>query len=217
MRTAEDFNAYYQTPDPWQLTRAHRRDRALSRIIQPHIEGKRVLELGCGEGHLTAPILNSAKQVLGIDISSVAVERANARSLPNASFELGDFLGVSFSGYDVITAVECLYYLSPDEQDAFFRKLVAEHRGTFIISAPIIGENKYRKYFTHGGLLSTFARYGLSLIEWSNLNAYRKAGIGGFAAAIAARLSDRVLPWLPERVVYQRSYVLGCGVVSPAR
>jgi hypothetical protein len=106
----------------------------------------------------------------------------------------------------VIAAIECLYYLSPDEQVKFFRKLLGEHKGTFIMSAPIIGANEHRTYFTHSGLLSTFVRHGLSMVEWGNLNAHWKVGVGGFAAAVAARLSDQMLAWVPERFVYQRCY-----------
>jgi hypothetical protein len=146
--------------------------------------------------------------VRGVDISPVAVERATTLHLPNASFEAQDFLGVTFAGYDVIAAIECLYYLSPDEQEAFFRKLRSEHNGTFIVSGPIIGKSEHRAYFTHNGLLSTFAQHGLRVIEWHNLSAYRRAGLGGLVTAVATRLSDGALPWVPERFVYQRCYVL---------
>jgi cyclopropane fatty-acyl-phospholipid synthase-like methyltransferase len=211
MRTAEDFNAYYKTPDPWRIGHANRRDKALSGAIARHVEGKTVLELGCGEGHLSATVFGGAKRIHGVDISPLAVARATALNIRNASFETADFLSVSFAGYDVIAAIECLYYLSSDEQDAFFRKLVSEHKGEFILSAPIIGSNEYRNYYTHTGLLSTFARYGLTVVEWQNLNAYRKAGLGGTLAAVAARLSDGVLAYCPERFIYQRCYVLRVG------
>jgi 2-polyprenyl-3-methyl-5-hydroxy-6-metoxy-1,4-benzoquinol methylase len=209
LRSTADFNAFYQNaPDPWGVARAERRDRALSRIIKPHIEGKSVLELGCGEGHLTATVFRPAKFVKGVDISTIAVERATTLHLPNAAFEAQDFLDVTFAGYDVIAAIECLYYLTPNEQEAFLRKLRSEHAGTFIVSGPIIGKNEHRTYFTHNGLLSTFARHGLSVIEWSNLNVYRREGLGGLVAAVATRLSDDALPWVPERYVFQRCYVL---------
>lgn len=210
MRSAHDFDSYYQSPDPWGIGKASRRDKALSRIIGPYLAGKAVLELGCGEGHLTASVFCDAHSVKGIDISAVAISRATARSLPNASFQTADFLNVSFVGYDVIAAIECLYYLSPSQQEAFFQKLATEHVGKiFILSGPIIGSNEYRTYFTHEGISETFARHGLSLIEWGNLNAYRKAGLVGALAAVACRLplGSNLLAVLPERLVYQRCYV----------
>jgi SAM-dependent methyltransferase len=215
LRSAEDFNSYYQSPDPWGISRALRRDKALYRIIGPHVAGKDVLELGCGEGHLTASIFRGARSVKGIDISPIAVDRAIALSLPNASFQASDFLNINFAGYDVIAAIECLYYLSPSEQETFFRKLASEHAGKiFVLSGPIIGSNEYRTYFTDGGIRETFARHGLSLVGWRNLNAYRKAGPGATIAAAICRLplGSAVLDALPERYVYQRCYVARCAI-----
>jgi hypothetical protein len=64
LRSADDFDSYYQSPDPWKIGRASRRDRALSRIIAPHAAGKTVLELGCGEGHLTSTIFKGASRTV---------------------------------------------------------------------------------------------------------------------------------------------------------
>lgn len=218
MRSANDFDSYYQSPDPWKIGRASRRDRALARIIGRHVLGKTVLELGCGEGHLTATVFKGASSIKGIDISPIAISRAISLSLPNASFEASDFLDVDFAGYDVVAAIECLYYLSPTEQEAFFGKLASEHAGkVLILSAPIIGSNEYRTYFTDCGIRQTFIRHGLSLVESCNLNAYRKAGVGATIAAGLCRLplGSAVLDILPESYVYQRCYVARCAVVSP--
>ena len=48
--------------------------------------GRRVLELGCGDGRLTVPIAREAAHVLAFDSNAEAVERAR-RSLPH---ELAD-------------------------------------------------------------------------------------------------------------------------------
>ena len=117
MRSAEDFDSYYRSSDPWRIATASRRDKTLSNIIGPYVAGKSVLELGCGEGHLTASVFRDARGVRGIDISPVAVSRAKALSLKNASFVASDFLAVNFAGYDVIAAIECIYYLAPEEQE----------------------------------------------------------------------------------------------------
>jgi predicted TPR repeat methyltransferase len=214
LRSAEEFDSYYQSPDPWKIGQASRRDRVLARTIGPYVAGKAILELGCGEGHLTATVFKSANCIKGIDISSVAVSRAITLSLPNASFQAADFLNISFAGYDVIAAIECLYYLSPTEQETFFRKLASEHAGkVFVVSAPIIGSNEHRTYFTDGGIRQTFARHGLSLVECRNLNAYRKAGVGATIAAGLCRLpvGTAILDILPDRYVYQRCYVARCA------
>ena len=218
MRDAQDFDSFYHSPDPWGIGNASRRDEALSGIIGHYVSDKAIFELGCGEGHLTASVFRNARSIRGVDISSLAISRAVALSLPNASFEVSDFLSLSFAGYDVIAAIECLYYLSPDEQEAFFGKLATEHAGKiFILSGPIIGSNEHRTYFTHDGISAMFARHGLSIIEWRNLNAYRKAGVAATLAAAASRLpfGSKLLSVLPERFVYQRCYIARCAPGNP--
>jgi hypothetical protein len=122
-------------------------------------------------------------------------------------------LKVEFSGYDVVAALECLYYLPEEEQHMFVDKLVREHAGgIFILSAPIIGSNEFRTYYTHSSIERMFSGKGITLIEWCNLNVCRKASIAATFAAAAARLpfGDVVVRSLPEKWVYQRCYVARC-------
>jgi hypothetical protein len=37
MRTAEDFNLYYASPDPWHVARSRFRDRVLRRCLKQFI------------------------------------------------------------------------------------------------------------------------------------------------------------------------------------
>jgi len=60
MRTAAGFNQFYAVTDPWQISHPRLRDKVLRRAVAKFVPGKSVLELGCGEGHLTQAILNSA-------------------------------------------------------------------------------------------------------------------------------------------------------------
>ena len=92
MHSAGDFNQLYATPDPWHISRARFRDKVLRRSVSKFVTGKSVLELGCGEGHLTQAIFDGARTVTGIDFSDVAIERAKALAIPNARFENADFL-----------------------------------------------------------------------------------------------------------------------------
>jgi cyclopropane fatty-acyl-phospholipid synthase-like methyltransferase len=210
MRTASDFDAYYADADPWRISAKHSRDEVLRRSVAQFVAGKTVLELGCGEGHLTHALFWDAANVKGIDISGVAIGRAVSKGLLNATFEKSDFLNVSFEGYGVIAAIECLYYLTPEEQEAFFAKVSREHRGKpLIISGPIIGSNEYRKYFTDVSLRETFARHGLSVLTSHNLNVYR-GGILANIAAVLVRLplGSWLLDYVPTGLIYQRLYAV---------
>jgi SAM-dependent methyltransferase len=208
VRTAEDFNDFYSAVDPWNATRSAFRNRIFRRILSKRVRGQNVLELGSGEGHLTETIFNQARLVTGVDISDVAVARAKARHLTNANFENLDFLRMSFKGYDVIAALECLYYLSPDEQEIFFQKVATEHSGKLLIlSGPIIGKGLHRQYFTHTELTAAFDRHRMTVIKYHNLVINRRGLLTTLMAA-AARAFPTILDWLPERFIFQRCYMI---------
>jgi SAM-dependent methyltransferase len=212
MRTASEFNEYYSKPDPWRITGAWYRDNALRRCIAPLIDGRSVFELGCGEGHLTETVLCGARSVVGVDISQIAIERAKARHLPYASFVAADFLDVSLAGFDVIAAIECLYYLPDSEQDLLLAKLARQHRGLFILSCPIIGDVQHGSYFTHNGLMAKLAAHGIAVQEFHNVSPYRPNAVSRIAVGLFVRLpgSHLALDFLPSRLVYQRLYIGKC-------
>ena len=207
MRTAEDFNRYYATPDPWGVSRATFRDSVLRRRLTRFIRNKSVLELGCGEGHLTQAIFHRARSVTAVDISDVAIARAKALNLRNAKFETADLLETPFGGYDVIAAIECIYYLSHEEQGAFLEKVAREHSGKLLwLSGPIID---YQRYFGHRRLMLEFKTLGFTVVRFYNLSVYwhpLSSRIVGNLLKLP--LGYRLLDRLPERMIYQRLYAL---------
>jgi hypothetical protein len=84
-------------------------------------------------------VFGKARSVVGIDISDVAIARAKSLNLPNARFESGYFLQASFEGYDVITALECVHYLSFEEQGVFLEK---SYQGTPRQNTSAFGSNR---------------------------------------------------------------------------
>ncbi len=207
MRTADDFNRYYATPDPWRISRATFRDRVLRRHLTRAIRNKSVLELGCGEGHLTQAIFHKARSVVAVDISDVAIARAKSLSLRNARFQTADLLETSFGGYDVIAAIECIYYLSRQEQAAFLEKVAREHSGKMLLlSGPIID---YQRYFSHRRLMFAFKTFGFTVVKFHNLSVYWHPLSSRIVAnLLKLPLGYMLLDWLPERMIYQRLYAL---------
>jgi len=207
MRTADDFNRFYATPDPWCVSRATFRDRVLRRRLTRSIRNKSVLELGCGEGHLTQTIFHKARSVMAIDISDVAIARAKSLDLRNAGFETGDLLDISFGGYDVIAAIECIPYLSHEEQGTFLAKVAREHSGKMLLlSGPIID---YQRYFSHRRLMLEFKALAFTVVKFHNLSVYwHPVSFRIVSYLLKLPLGFRLLDWLPERMIYQRLYVL---------
>jgi len=207
MRTAEDFNLYYAAPDPWHISRSRFRDRVLRRCLKQFIRDRFVLELGCGEGHLTEAVFGKARSVVGIDISDVAISRAQSLDLPNARFENADLMQISYEGYEVIAAIECIHYLSHPEQGACLEKVAREHAGKMLLlSGPIVD---YTHYFSHRRLMLEFKSLGFSLVKSSNLSVYWHPPSNRIVAnLVKVPLGYTVLDWLPEEMIYQRLYVL---------
>lgn len=59
------------------------------KLLSSLIEGKRILEVGCGIGSLTQSISREKNEVVAIDISSVCLDRAKKKGI-NATFILAD-------------------------------------------------------------------------------------------------------------------------------
>jgi SAM-dependent methyltransferase len=207
MRTAADFNLYYADLDPWHVSHARFRDTVLRRCLKPFIRNKSVLELGCGEGHLTRAIFSQARSVVGVDISDVAIARAKSLNLPNARFESADFLQTSFEGYDVIAAIECVHYLSLPEQGAFLEKVVKEHSGKILLlSGPIVD---YRRHFSHKRLMHEFTTLGFAPLKFYNLSVYWYPPSSRIVAnLVKLPLGYTLIDWIQEPMIYQRLYVL---------
>jgi 2-polyprenyl-3-methyl-5-hydroxy-6-metoxy-1,4-benzoquinol methylase len=207
MRTADDFNRYYATPDPWHVSHATFRDRVLRRHLRRSIRNKSVLELGCGEGHLTQAIFHTARSVMAVDISDVAIARARSLNLRNAGYETADLLDISFGGYDVIAAIECIHYLSFQEQGAFLQKVAREHSGKMLfLSGPIID---YQRHFSHRRLMLEFKALGFRVVRFHNLSVYWQPLSSRIVAnLLKLPLGYMLLDWVPERMIYQRLYAL---------
>jgi SAM-dependent methyltransferase len=207
MRTADDFNRYYATPDPWGISRATFMDRVLRRLLTRSTRNKSVLELGCGEGHLTGAIFRRARSVTAVDISDVAIARAKSLKLRNARFETADLLDVPFGGYDVIAAIECIHFLSHQEQGIFLERIAREHSGKLLLlSGPIID---YQHHFGHRRLLLEFRALGFKVVRFHNLSVYwRPFSLRMVTWLLRLPLGYRLLDRLPERMIYQRLYIL---------
>jgi SAM-dependent methyltransferase len=207
MRTAADFNSFYASPDPWRISRLRFRDKVLRHCVTPFISNQSVLELGCGEGHLTEAVFDKARSVVGVDISDVAIARAKSLGLPNARFENADFLQTSFEGYDVIAAIECIHYLSLQERGAFLQKVAAEHSDKMLLlSGPIVD---YIRQFGHKRLMHEFFSFGFTPVKLFNLSVYRYQPSSRIVASLLKLpLGYTLLDGLPERMIYQRLYAV---------
>jgi len=125
------FDLLYQLRrDPWGVEMCRRgyqsrKYDALMRTL-PERRYRRALDVGCGLGMLTRRLAARADEVLGVDLSRVAVQQAQARSrgYANVRHEQADLLALdpSLNGlFDLVLAADTLYYISPLTDDRLDR------------------------------------------------------------------------------------------------
>ena len=56
----------------------------------PSLQGKTVLDLGCGIGDLAAELVAHGAYVIGVDVNEELIHEAQSRQIPNTEFRLGD-------------------------------------------------------------------------------------------------------------------------------
>jgi SAM-dependent methyltransferase len=89
-------------------------------LLTPHLEGKSVLELGCGSGRLAADIINAgAKSYCGMDIASLAIDSANKRYTSSdisekILFKVGGVEELEVKNFDIVFSIGLLDWLTDD-------------------------------------------------------------------------------------------------------
>ena len=116
--SSDFFDATYDRhDDPWGYTDRwyEERKRNLTLAALPDARYGRVLEVGCSLGVLTAQLAQRADDLLAVDVSGAAVERARERtaSLPQVRVERADITEAIPAGpFDLVVLSEVGYYLS---------------------------------------------------------------------------------------------------------
>ncbi len=108
---------YGRSSDPWNCTKSAYESLKLERTLGAACEGSPpspILEIGCGEGLLTAKLGDLGCTVTAIDISATAVERARRRCARHAGVNVlaGDArVGLPPGPFRTVVMSEVLYYL----------------------------------------------------------------------------------------------------------
>jgi len=111
--------------DPWGFRwRAGQKFRyyLYKKLINSYIGNKtinRALDIGCATGEFTGQLSFLAKNLMGIDISEVAIEKARMK-FPNIDFELASLpeTNLQYNSFDFITCLEMLNYMDYKTQNS---------------------------------------------------------------------------------------------------
>jgi 2-polyprenyl-3-methyl-5-hydroxy-6-metoxy-1,4-benzoquinol methylase len=157
----------------------------VARILAPQYVPRtgKVLELGCGEGHLCRLLAQHGFDVTGIDISSVAINWANEKNVihhTDIRYYQGDLSNSNlkiFDPFDLIIDGNCLHCILDESRHVFLKNVYANLsiNGIFFISSlcsqdadnHIILRNgeHYRHVSTCNNLRDEVQRAGFSVID----------------------------------------------------
>jgi SAM-dependent methyltransferase len=89
-----------------------RRHEIAYRFALPHCAGKRVLEVGCGEGYGTALLATTATDVIGLDYDALTIAHAAAR-YPEAQFVRGNLAALPLlsESADVVATLQVIEHV----------------------------------------------------------------------------------------------------------
>jgi len=108
------------------------------------LRGKQALDIGCGTGDLLRQLAARGFDITGVDLSSVAIEKAKEQP---GTFIAGDFMDADLSGsYDVIFINKVLAFV--DDKKAFLNKArsLLSPEGKIVIITPVLHEEYKSKY-----------------------------------------------------------------------
>lgn len=125
------FNWRYKSQDPYKVSvsgyELEKMDRAISSLGFEKKFGS-ILEIGCGEGEMTARLAAISGRTLATDISDMAIRRTReaASSFPNVDTQRLDLLTDEPPGqFDLVVASEVLYYFEKEQLPAILERVTS--------------------------------------------------------------------------------------------
>jgi SAM-dependent methyltransferase len=124
---------------PWGNPGLFAWHRARYQFALALVQGKRVLDLGSGEGYGAALLAERAREVIGVDYAPAAVDHASsAYRRANLTFVRGDAgkLDPALGPFDVITCFEVIEHLAGQESVLKAISAALAPTGLLVLSTP---------------------------------------------------------------------------------
>ena len=142
----EEHQHPYDIPYHWAMAPFYRYvNDVLASRVTPSVAGRAVLEMGCGDGYMTARLAEHARRVFAFDLSERAIAFAELIvRRPNVAFGVGmardiaQMAGRLDGEVDVVASFEVVEHLSVAERDAFLAgaREVLKAGGSLVVSTP---------------------------------------------------------------------------------
>jgi len=158
------------------------------------LEGRRVLDVGCGMGMYTSTFLRYTPHVFGVEIEADRVQEARARA-KGVARAVGETLPFADNAFDVVFSHEVLEHVADDRLCARELVRVARPGGRIVIFVP----NRAYFFETHGIYWRGVYRFGNKpLVNWlpdalrnrlaPHVRAYTGRGLRGLFADLPTRI-----------------------------
>lgn len=147
------------------------------------LDGRRILDIGCGVGAFVRRLREFSPEVYGVDIDRERVTRG-AQEVANLALAVGEHLPFAAETFDVVLLHEVLEHVTDDEATLRETRRVLRAQGRVVIFCP----NRLYPMETHGIFLGRRYVFGnIPLVNWlpnplrnrlvPHARAYTKAGL----------------------------------------
>jgi ubiquinone/menaquinone biosynthesis C-methylase UbiE len=139
-KTVDDWARFYDDPKPVTMTSQNlvsRRRFALEMIESRVAPGSKILDIGCGTGHLAGELMRRGYQAWGVDFSEGMVRYAREHYAADR-FQVGDIEQIPFpdNTFDGVMSLGVMEYLSRDEPALREMWRVLKPGGMAVITTP---------------------------------------------------------------------------------
>lgn len=134
----DTFAAAYSRQNQSSLLNAHYERPAMLRLAGD-VDGRRVLDAGCGSGPLAAELRDRGAVVTGFDVSAAMVDLARERLGADADLHVADLAGplpFEDDAFDVAVGSLCLHYLEDWGGPLGELRRVLRPGGRLVLSVP---------------------------------------------------------------------------------
>ena len=166
---------YQDVDDPWEQTTREEwaSEKAVALNLIKKLNAKKVIELGCGLGHYTHKIQELGVDVLGVDVSKTAIDKAKS-NYTDCDFAVGDILDFSiYKEYqpDIIVMAEITWYIL-DKLDEFIAFLSSELPNTYLIHLLTTYPDGVQQYGTDKftNLKQIMSYFKMEYFEWGEIS-----------------------------------------------